>query len=75
MWLSFTIGYDGSLTVTVYAHQVIAVHTGAQGRGESYPRLVQQIPVLFYENATTTFGEVGVSFGCGFGTSLLILAQ
>ena len=55
---SFTIGSDGSLVVTVGAHQAIAVHTGALGQGASEPMTADLVPVLFSVNATTTLGEV-----------------
>ncbi|KAI9456014.1 glycoside hydrolase [Lactarius psammicola] len=54
---AFTIGSDGSSAVTIGAHQAIAVHVGALGSGTSTPKMAQQVPVLFYETATTTFGE------------------
>src|SRR6266702_1710576 len=58
---SFTIGNDGSSAVTVGVRQAIAVHVGALGSGTSTPKIAQQVPVLFYENATTTYGDVGIS--------------
>ncbi len=58
-WCSFTISNDSSLAVTVGTRQAIAVHTGALGNGTSTPKTAQQVPVLFHENATTTYGEVG----------------
>ena len=57
---SFAIASDGSLAVTVDAHQAIAVHTGALGSGTSEPRTAELVPVLFNVNAMTTFGEVGL---------------
>ena len=54
----FTIGSDGSLVVTVGVRQAIAVHVGALGIGTGAPLTAQQVPVLFYENANTTLGEV-----------------
>ncbi|KAH8996004.1 glycoside hydrolase [Lactarius akahatsu] len=56
---AFTIGPDGSMTVTVGAHQAIAMHTGALGYGTSGPKMMELglVPVLFNVNATTTFGE------------------
>ncbi|KAH9054852.1 hypothetical protein EDB87DRAFT_1567972, partial [Lactarius vividus] len=56
---AFTIGPDGSMSVTVGAHQAIAVHTGALGSGTSGPKTTELrlVPVLFNVNATTTFGE------------------
>jgi len=54
---AFTIGNDGGFAVTVGAHQAIALHVGALGTGTSAPSLAQQVPVLFYEDATTTLGE------------------
>lgn len=54
---AFTISSDGSLGVTVGAHQAIAVHTGALGSGSSEPKTAELVPVLFNVNATTTFGE------------------
>lgn len=54
---AFTIGSDGSLVVTVGAHQAIAVHTGALGSGASEPKTALLVPVLFSVNATTAFGE------------------
>ena len=56
---SFTIGSDGSLVVTVGPRQAIAVHVGQLGTGTGLPPTAQQIPVLFYEIANTTMGEVG----------------
>lgn len=56
---SFVIDSDGSLAVTVGAHEAIAVHTGALGSGSSEPKTAERVPVLFNVNATTTFGEVG----------------
>ncbi|KAH9169807.1 glycoside hydrolase [Lactarius sanguifluus] len=51
--------YLQSLTVSVGAHQAMAVHTGALGYGTSGPKMVELglVPVLFNVNATTTFGE------------------
>ncbi|KAI0295076.1 glycoside hydrolase [Multifurca ochricompacta] len=54
---AFTINSGGSLTVTVGPRQAIAIHTGALGKGTATPRTAQQIPVMFSENVTTTFGE------------------
>ncbi|KAH8986767.1 glycoside hydrolase [Lactarius hatsudake] len=54
---AFTIGDDGSLVATVGARQAIAVHVGALGSGTDMPKMAQQVPVLFYENATTTYGD------------------
>ncbi|KAF8259044.1 glycoside hydrolase [Lactarius quietus] len=54
---AFTIGGDGSLIVTVGPRQAVAVHVGQIGTGTGMPLVAQQVPVLFYENATTTFGE------------------
>ena len=59
---SFSIGNGGSLKVTVGPRQAIAVHTGAKGNGVSIPSTAQLVPVLFSENATTTYGEVSVFF-------------
>ena len=56
---SFTIGSDGSLVATVGARQAVAVHVGALGTGTGVPQVASQVPVLFYETATTTLGEVG----------------
>jgi len=53
---SFSIGVGGSLSVTVGPRQAIAVHTGSMGIGMGSPT-APQVPVLFSENATTTFGE------------------
>ncbi|KAH9169805.1 glycoside hydrolase [Lactarius sanguifluus] len=54
---AFTINNDGSLVATVGARQAIAVHVGALGSGTTTPKIAQQVPVLFYENATTTYGD------------------
>ncbi|KAI0289065.1 glycoside hydrolase [Russula brevipes] len=54
---AFWIGWGGSLTVTIGPRQAIAVHTGAEGIGASVPEEAQQVSVMFYETATTTFGE------------------
>ena len=67
---SFTIGGDGSLVVTVGPRQAIAVHVGQLGTGTGLPPTAQQIPVLFYEIATTTLGEVG---GPSFLSSVRLL--
>jgi len=45
------------LIVTVGPRQAVAVHVGQIGTGTGMPLVAQQVPVLFYENATTTFGE------------------
>ena len=58
----FSIGNGGSLSATVGPRQAIAVHTGAKGTGVSVPNTAQLVPVLFSENATTTFGEVSRFF-------------
>lgn len=58
----FSIGNGGSLSATVGPRQAIAVHTGAKGSGVSVPNTAQLVPVLFSENATTTFGEVSGCF-------------
>jgi hypothetical protein len=70
---SFTIGNDGSLAVTVGAQQALAVHVGALGVGTGAPSSAQQVPVLFYENATTTYGEVGNLVGRGVAGTLVHL--
>ncbi|KAH8996008.1 glycoside hydrolase [Lactarius akahatsu] len=54
---AFTISNDGCLVATVGARQAIAVHVGALGSGTVMPKIAQQVPVLFYENATTTYGD------------------
>jgi hypothetical protein len=54
----FSIGSGGSLSVTINPRQAIAVHTGAMGFGIPVPQTAQQVPVVFSETATTTFGEV-----------------
>jgi len=54
---AFSIGNGGRLTVTIGPRQAIAVHTGAKGNGLSVPNTAQLVPVLFSENATTTYGE------------------
>jgi len=53
----FSVGYDGSLSVTIGPREAIAVHTGAMGVGMPVPT-AQQVSVVFSENATTTYGEV-----------------
>ncbi|KAI9433229.1 glycoside hydrolase [Lactarius indigo] len=55
---AFTIGSDGSMAALVGAHQAIAVHTGALGKGTK-PKSTELrlVPVLFNVNATTIFGE------------------
>jgi hypothetical protein len=53
----FSVGYGGSLSVTIDPRQAIAVHTGAMGAGVPVP-MPQQVSVLFSESATTTYGEV-----------------
>ena len=53
----FSVGYGGSLSVTIAPRQAIAVHTGAMGAGVPVPT-PHQVSVLFSENATTTYGEV-----------------
>ncbi|KAH9058949.1 glycoside hydrolase [Lactarius deliciosus] len=58
---AFTISNDGSLVATVGARQAIAVHVGALGSGTIMPKVAQQVPVLFYENATTIYGDVSNS--------------
>ena len=55
----FSIAYGGNLTVSIGPRQAIAVHTGALGSGARTPT-AQQIPIMFSETATTTFGEVSV---------------
>ncbi|KAN0114196.1 Glycoside hydrolase superfamily [Russula decolorans] len=53
---AFSVGYGGSLSVTIDPRQAIAVHTGAMDVG--MPVLTaQQVSVVFSENATTTYGE------------------
>ncbi|KAH9054684.1 glycoside hydrolase family 13 protein [Lactarius vividus] len=54
---ALSIGSDGTLAVTIGAHQAIAVHTGALGNGTSVLKTAELVPVLFVEYATTTFGE------------------
>ncbi|KAH9018828.1 glycoside hydrolase [Lactarius hengduanensis] len=54
---AFTISNDGCLVATVGARQAIAVHVGALGSGAVMPKIAQQVPVLFYENVTTTYGD------------------
>jgi hypothetical protein len=56
----FTIGSGGSLVVSVGARQAVAVHVGELGVGTGAPLTAQQVPVMFYENATTKLGEVRV---------------
>ena len=53
----FSVGYGGSLSVTIDPRQAIAMHTGAMGVGMPVPT-AQQVSVVFSENATTTYGEV-----------------
>jgi len=53
---AFSVGSDGSLTVTIGPRQAIALHTGALGTANPTPN-VQQVPVLFSESATTAYGE------------------
>jgi hypothetical protein len=55
---SFTIGSNGGLVVTVGPRQAVAVHVGQLGTGTGTPQTVQQVPVMFSETATTTYGEV-----------------
>ena len=57
----FWIEPYGYLTVTVGPRQAIAVHTGARGVETPKPKTLQQVSVLFSENATTTFGEVSTA--------------
>ncbi|KAI9429334.1 glycoside hydrolase [Lactarius indigo] len=54
---ALSIGSDGSLAVTIGAHQAIAVHTAALGNWTSVLKTAELVPVLFEEYATTTFGE------------------
>jgi hypothetical protein len=54
----FWIGWGGNLTVTIGPRQAIAVHTGAGGIAAYVQVEAQQVSVMFYETATTTFGEV-----------------
>ena len=66
----FSVGYGGSLSVTIDPRQAIAVHTGAMGVGMPVPT-AQQVSVVFSENATTTYGEVsGEGLWLGFAVSL-----
>jgi len=58
----FWIGIGGGLTAIIGPRQAIAVHTGALGTANPAPKTVPQVSVLFYEDATTTPGEVGVPF-------------
>lgn len=65
----FSVGYGGSLSVTIDPRQAIAVHTGAMGVGMPVPT-AQQVSVVFSENATTTYGEVsGEGLWLGFAVS------
>ena len=50
------------MTAIIGPRQAIAVHTGALGTANPAPKTVPQVSVLFYEDATTTPGEVGVPF-------------
>jgi len=54
---AFTIDSGGNLVVTVGARQAIAVHVGELGIGSGAPLTAQQVPVMFYEGATTADGE------------------
>ncbi|KAI9456015.1 glycoside hydrolase [Lactarius psammicola] len=54
---AFTINNDSSSAITIGARQAIAVHVGALGKGTNTPKFAQQVPVLFYVNATTTYGD------------------
>jgi hypothetical protein len=54
---AFTIGSGGSLVVTVGPRQAIAVHVGQLGTGTGTPQTAQQVPVMFSETATTSYGE------------------
>ena len=63
----FLIELDGSLTVSVGPRQAIAVHTAALGSGGT--PTAQQVPIMFSENATTTFGEVSARWS---GVCLII---
>ncbi|KAI9433226.1 glycoside hydrolase [Lactarius indigo] len=54
---AFTINKDGSLVATIGVRQAIAVHVGALGSGTIVPKVAQQVPVMFYENATTIYGD------------------
>ena len=53
--------------------QAIAVHVGALGMGMSTPKTAQQVSVMFYENATTTYGDVGGFFVRGSHAARLLI--
>ena len=57
--------------------QAIAVHVGALkgalGIGMSTPKTAQQVSVMFYENATTTYGDVGGFFVRGSHAARMLI--